>query len=53
MTVLVPAGQTLAIPFEQGLRFTAGIGYGMTALMPVADTTAVAAGDLSLHISYI
>lgn len=36
-----------------GWRFTLGIGYAITGLQADTDTTAVAAGDVKLHGSYI
>jgi len=49
----VPPTRTIVIPFEQGLRLTTGIAYALTGLMPIADTTALALNDMSVHINYI
>lgn len=49
----VPPTRTIVIPFEQGMRLTTGIAYALTGLMPVADTTALALNDMSVHINYI
>lgn len=53
MTVLVPAGQTVAIPCGPfGIRCSTGIAYALTGGITVADTTAVALSDLAVSMSY-
>jgi hypothetical protein len=36
-----------------GKRFTTGIAFAITGAQAIADTTAVAAGDVQVHGSYI
>jgi hypothetical protein len=53
MTVLVPAGQTVSVdcgPF--GLRCATGISYHLTTGIPIADTGALTASDMSVGIFY-
>lgn len=38
---------------SQGMRFSAGIALAITGALPVADATAVAAGDVQVHLDYI
>lgn len=53
LTLQVPAGGTVVVPFEQGLRLGTGIAYATTTGIAVSDTTAVALNDLSIFIDYI
>ena len=54
LTLLVPAGGSVAIPAGAfGLRCATGIAYALTTGMAVADTGAVGAADLSVHLSYV
>lgn len=53
MTVCIPPGDTKVIdcgPF--GIRCATGIAYALTALVAVADATAVALSDVAVHIDY-
>lgn len=53
-TLVVPASSSQQFQFGRiGLRFASGIGVAITGAMPVADTTAVAAGQVQLSTSYI
>lgn len=48
----IPATSVLSHNFGFGLRLTAGLSYAITSLMPNTDTTAVAAGDVKVAITY-
>lgn len=53
MTVCIPPGDTKIIdcgPF--GIRCATGIAYCLTALITVADTTAVGLSEVAVHIDY-
>jgi hypothetical protein len=53
-TFEVAANASRAIDFGPlGLRYSTGIAYAMTGAQADADTTALAAGDLKVHGSYI
>jgi hypothetical protein len=52
-TIPIPATSSITIDFGAiGSRFTNGIAYAITNLMPDADTTAVAAGDVKVKLDY-
>lgn len=53
MTVLVPTNGTVVVPHPTGLRLSTGIAYALTTGLAVADTGAVTAGDVAVHISYV
>lgn len=53
LTLLVPAGQTVSVPFSGGMRLATGIALATTTGIAVADATAVALNDLAIHIDYI
>jgi len=52
-TVLIPPGGTVPVLFPMGKRLGVGFGYAITGGMPVSDTTAVAANQVSVGISYV
>lgn len=53
-TIEVAANASRQIEYGAlGVRFTTGIGYAITGLQPDADATAVAAGDVKVHGSYV
>jgi len=47
------AGAGAVIPIPDGLNFSSGIGYAMTANASDTDNTAIAAGDLFLVLGYV
>jgi hypothetical protein len=51
--ITVGAGSYVNIDSARGIRFATGIAYAITNLIADADTTAVAAGQVKVHISYI
>lgn len=54
ITIPVAAGATVTMGFERvGMRFTTGIATATTRLAPVADATAIGAGELQIMVSYI
>lgn len=53
ITLVIPASGNIIHNFGFGLRFPAGIAYAITGAMPNSDTTAVAAGDVKVHIGYL
>lgn len=54
LTIPIPANGSVCIPFGTiGKRFTTGIAFAITGLQAVADTTAIAAGEVHVHGSYI
>lgn len=53
MTILVPTNNTVTVPHATGLRLSTGIAYALTTGLAVADTGAVTAGDVAVHISYV
>lgn len=54
LTLEVAANSSRPVEFGAlGKRFSTGIAFAITNLQPVADTTAVAAGDVHVHGSYI
>jgi len=53
LVVPVAANSTVAIEFGiLGMRFATGIAYAITGAIADADTTAVGAGEVKLHITY-
>lgn len=53
MTIPVPAGQSISLDLGAlGLRFTTGIGIGITTGADDNDTAAIAAGNVKLSLSY-
>jgi hypothetical protein len=53
LIITIPANSEKSLEFgDQGKRFTLGIAYAITNLQPVADTTAVAAGDVIGSLSW-
>lgn len=52
LTVLVPPNNTIEINGTFPIYFATGIGYAITGGAASADTTAVAAGDVIVHIGY-
>lgn len=54
LTIPIPANGQISLEFgANGKRFTTGIGFAITGAQAIADTTAVAAGDVQVHGSYI
>lgn len=56
LTIQIPANSSMSISDAvgvYGLFCSAGIGYGITGAAADSDTTAVAAGDVILHFSYV
>jgi hypothetical protein len=54
LTIPVPANGVVSYEFgANGKRFTTGIAFAITGAQAIADTTAVAAGDVQVHGSYI
>lgn len=54
LVIPVPAGGVVSIDFgPQGMRYGTGICYSIKNLAPDADTTAVAAGQVKVNLSYI
>lgn len=54
LTVPIPANGFVQLAFgAQGKRFLTGIAYALTGAQAVADTTALAAGDVHVHGSYL
>lgn len=54
LVVSVPAnGVPVTIDSALGMRFTAGIGFGITNLIADSDTTAVAANQVKVKIDYV
>jgi len=54
LTIPIPANGMAALEFgANGKRFTTGIAFAITGLQAIADATAVAAGDVQVHGSYI
>lgn len=54
LTIPIPINGSIQVPFGAiGKRFSTGIAYAITNLQAVADTTAVAAGDVHVSGSYI
>jgi len=49
----IPASGFVTVDSARGIRFATGIGYAITNLIADSDTTAVAAGQVKVHISYI
>lgn len=49
----VTANSCKIISFAEGLPFLLGIAMAITGAQPDADTTAIAAGDMKVHIGYI
>lgn len=49
----IPAGQTLQINLDAGMRIPTGIGFAITGGAALLDNTAVAAGDVILNIDYV
>ncbi len=54
MTIFCPPGQTISVDVggDRGLRFANGLGIGITVLGTDADATAVAAGEIIIHLLY-
>lgn len=54
LTITIPANSEKSYEFgANGKRFTTGIALAITGAQPIADATAVAAGDVQVHGSYI
>lgn len=54
LTVPIPANSFVSLQFgTNGKRFTTGIAFALTGAQAVSDTTALAAGDVHVHGSYI
>jgi len=54
LTIPIPANGFISLNLGLlGKRFTTGIAYALTGAQAVADTTALAAGDVHVHGSYI
>jgi hypothetical protein len=54
LTIPIPANGFVAVPFgELGKVFATGIAFAITGAQAIADTTALAAGDVQLHGTYI
>lgn len=54
LTVPIPAGGVVSVAWgAQGMRYSAGICYSITNLSADNDTTAVAAGQVKVNLSYI
>ena len=49
----IPASGFVTVDSARGIRFTTGIGFAITNLIADSDTTAVAAGQVKVHINYI
>lgn len=49
----IPASGFVTVDSARGIRFATGIGFAITNLIADSDTTAVAAGQVKVHISYI
>lgn len=53
-TIVVPASSAVQIELGRvGVRLSTGLGFAITGAIAVADSTAVAAGQVQLTISYI
>ena len=52
-TVQVPANGTVIRAYPVGMTFSTGIAWAATGLITNADTTAIAANDLSIDIDYL
>lgn len=54
LTLPIPANSEVCREFGAlGKRFTTGIAFAITGAQPISDTTAVAAGDVQVHGTYI
>ena len=54
MVLEVPAGKSVIFPFERfGYRCGSGIGYTITGAQAIADTTAIAASQVRVAISFV
>lgn len=53
MTIRIPAGNCISIPFYMARRHATGIAYAITGAMGDTDTTVLAAGDVKVAIDYI
>ena len=54
LTIALPANTEKVYEFgAQGKRFPSGIALAITSLQPVADATAVAAGDVVASLSWV
>jgi hypothetical protein len=52
--ILIPAGQSVAVNWGPiGMRYGTGICYSITGAVADTDTTAVAAGQVKVNLSYI
>ena len=51
-TYLLEPNKTLLMSYDNGLRFALGLGVAITGAAADLDTTAVAAGDVILNITY-
>jgi hypothetical protein len=52
-TIQVPANGTVIRAYPVGMTFSTGIAWAATGLITNADTTAIAANDLSIDIDYL
>lgn len=54
MVLEVPAGKSVIFPFERfGYRGSAGLAYAITGAQAIADTTAVAASQVRVALSFV
>jgi len=52
-TIPIPANSIVVFEYGPvGMRFGTGIGFGITGAMADADTTALAANDVKVHLTY-
>lgn len=52
LVVTIPASSSKEVPYSNGLEFAAGIAYAITGGATTTDSTAVAAGDVQLNITW-
>jgi hypothetical protein len=51
-TIVLPANGGANVFTDTGIAFSAGIGIGVTNLIPDADTTAPSANDVTINLFY-
>lgn len=52
MTISIPANSTVPLNTYGGIRFSVGVGYGITGAIGDSDTTALAANDVVINLLY-
>jgi len=52
MTLAIPAGGTITLPFPTGLAFSLGIGFALTTEATDAGSTGVSANEHVVNIAY-